>query len=106
MINLNFEETINLLKELRKKYISDFDISDYYFEIMKAIYNYQEQNNNFKFTDKMPSIVTGLDLFGPDYCENVNDVSNNLYIFKNFEDIQELTIEKFNQILDEILSSF
>lgn len=106
MINLNFEETINLLKELRKKYISDFDISDYYFEVMKAIYNYQEQNNNFKFTDKMPSIVTGLDLFGPDYCENVNDVSNNLYIFKNFEDIKELTIENFNQILDEILSSF
>lgn len=102
---MDLEKLKKDLTNLKDKYSTrKNDVSDYYSKVMDALDNYAEITGNYDFEKAIPCIVNGEDLYGSDYCEEVCNVSNNLYIFNGWQNISSLDYDDVSEIIDKSIS--
>lgn len=102
---MNLEELTNTLNTLKEKYSNrKNNVTDYYNETINTLVDYAENTGNYDFDKAIPCIITGADLYGTDYCEEVCDESNNLYIFNGWENISSLDYDDVSEIIDKSIS--
>ena len=98
------EELKKDLTSLKEQYgTKENNIFDYYNKVINVLEDYAELTGNYSFREAIPYIVDGKDLYSEDYCEEVYDVSKNLYIFNSWE-ISSLKCDDINEIIDKSIS--
>lgn len=102
---MDIEELKKTLNNLKEKYSNgNHNVSDYYSDVMETLDNFAEETGNYAFEKAIPCIVTGAELYGEDYCEEVCDVSNNLYIFNGWQNVSSLDHDDVNEMIDKSIS--
>lgn len=103
---MSIEQLETNLDIIKKKYSTmQNEVLNYYYDIEDTLYNYGEETNNFEPVNNfIHNIVDGLSLFGEDYCNEVCDVSSDLYYFKSFDDIEEVDYNFINKLIDNSLA--
>lgn len=96
-----------LLDHLKEKYsILQKEVLEYFYEVEDLLFYYGEETGNYDLVDNFDkNIIDGLDLYGEDYCNEVRDVSNNLYYFRSFNDIEEVDYDFINELIDKSINT-
>lgn len=102
---MDIEKLKKTLNDLKNKYGNEkHNVSEYYSKTMETLEDFAEETGNYDFDEAIPCIVNGADLYGTDYCEEVCDVSNDLYIFNGWKDVSSLTNTDVNEIINKSIS--
>lgn len=102
---MDIEELKKTLNDLKNKYGNEkHNVSEYYSKTMETLEDFAEETGNYDFEKAIPCIVNGSELYGDDYCEEICDVSNNLYIFNDWKNVSSLTHADVNEMIDKSIT--
>lgn len=94
----------NKINHIKTKYQNkQNEINKYFEEVLDVFYDYGDKTGNFKFKSVINNIICGEDLYGSEYCEEVSDVSKELYLFKSFKDVTEVDYGLLTELVDKAL---